>query len=393
MIFFNINNFDLLLIFLIFGDQFVCSNCCEPETLTRNGECGYSPDNNEIKDCGCKVNRECLSDIHKNAHKPSTDLHRNDLELHLEQDKLLESEKVKSEIQRLNHMVYIPGGTFTMGSNKPVFVADGEMPARQISLNSFYLDKYEVSNAEFDKFVKDQNYVTEAEKFGNSFVMEMYISEETKKKIKQMVAAAPWWLPVEGADWQHPEGPDSNITNRMNHPVTHVSWNDAVAFCKWAGKRLPTEAEFEYACKGGKSDRLFPWGNSLNPKGENWMNIWQGNFPTFNSGEDGYVGTCPVTAFPEQNKFGLKNIIGNVWEWTEDWWETKHTTKEKKNPKGPDHGTDKVKKGGSYMCHKSYCYRYRCVARSQNTPDSSAANLGFRCAKDLQQDYLQKEEL
>ncbi|KAH9518951.1 Formylglycine-proteinrating enzyme [Bulinus truncatus] len=340
------------------------------------------------------MNRENLHVIHNQDADVDTNMQPNNNNVNDDTNMIKEGKLNLGNVKipRTNQMLYIPGGTFTMGTNEPVFIADGEMPARQVTLDAFYFDKYEVSNAEFGRFVEDQKYITEAEKFGNSFVMELYISEETKQKITQMVAAAPWWLPVEGANWQHPEGPDSNITYRMDHPVSHVSWNDALAYCKWAGKRLPTEAEFEYACKGGKSDRLFPWGNNLNPKGEHWMNIWQGNFPNINSGDDGFVGSCPVTAFPAQNKFGLKNIIGNVWEWTQDWWEVKHTPEEKTNPKGPSTGTDKVKKGGSYMCHKSYCYRYRCVARSQNTPDSSAANLGFRCASNVLTVYLQKEE-
>lgn len=295
---------------------------------------------------------------------------------------------------RTNQMLFIQGGTFNMGTDEPVFAADGEMPSRKVTVDSFYMDEYEVSNAEFKRFVDAKKYKTEAEKFGNSFVMDLYISEETKAKITQMVAAAPWWLPVDGADWRHPEGPDTNILNRMDHPVLHVSWNDANDYCKWAGKRLPTEAEFEYACRGGKEDRLFPWGNNLTPKGEHWMNIWQGDFPNTNTEEDGYGTTAPVTAFPKQNKFGLRNIVGNVWEWTQDWWETKHSSEPKTNPTGPPTGVDKVKKGGSFQCHKSYCYRYRCVARSQNTPDSSASNLGFRCASSRLPEYLkEKDEL
>ncbi|XP_064154799.1 formylglycine-generating enzyme isoform X2 [Anguilla rostrata] len=276
-------------------------------------------------------------------------------------------------------MVLIPAGEFLMGTNNPEIPQDGEGPERRVHLDQFYIDIHEVSNQEFQKFVNATNYVTEAEKFGDSFVFEGLLSEAVKSQISQAVAAAPWWLPVKGANWRHPEGPDSTITDRLDHPVLHVSWSDATAYCTWAGKRLPTEAEWEYACRGGLSDRLFPWGNKLHPKGQHYANLWQGEFPVQNTGEDGYTRTSPVMSFPA-NGYGLYNMVGNAWEWTSDWWSIHHTTDELHNPKGPAAGHDRVKKGGSYMCHKSYCYRYRCAARSQNTPDSSASNLGFRCA-------------
>nr|XP_006009343.2 PREDICTED: sulfatase-modifying factor 1 isoform X2 [Latimeria chalumnae] len=247
---------------------------------------------------------------------------------------------------RTKPMVLIPAGVFTMGTADPGIPQDGEGPPRRVHLNEFYMDAYEVSNAEFEIFVKATGHVTEAEKFGDSFVFEGLLSEKVKNDITQAVAAAPWWLPVKGANWKYPEGPDSNISNRF-----------------------------------------FPWGNKLQPKGQHYTNIWQGEFPTQNTGEDGYTGTAPVTALPP-NGYGLHNMVGNAWEWTADWWTVRHTTDETYSPKGPTSGTDRVKKGGSYMCHKSYCYRYRCAARSQNTPDSSASNLGFRCVADNLPGYL-----
>ncbi|XP_012270698.1 sulfatase-modifying factor 1 [Orussus abietinus] len=283
--------------------------------------------------------------------------------------------------RKSNHkeMVLINGGTFAIGTNEPIFVADGEGPKRNVVLDSFFIDKYEVSNRDFEIFVSSTVYKTEAEKFGDSFVFEGLLSENVKSSIDEAVAQAPWWLPVKNATWQHPEGLDSDISDRMDHPVIHVSWNDATAYCKWLGKRLPTEAEWEATCRGGLSDRLYPWGNKLTPNDKHRTNIWQGVFPQNNTAEDGYKGTSPVTKFPP-NKYGIYNIVGNVWEWTSDWWSVRHPEEEQINFKGPPSGTDKVKKGGSYLCHESYCYRYRCAARSQNTPDTSAGNLGFRCA-------------
>lgn len=286
---------------------------------------------------------------------------------------------------RPNQLVFIQGGVFTMGTDDQILPQDGEGPARRVEISGFYMDQYEVSNREFAEFVKDTGYVTEAENFGDSFVLEILLSEEVKARITQAVANAPWWLPVEGASWRNPEGEGTMVEDRMDHPVVHVSWNDAVTFCQWAGKRLPTEAEWEYAARAGLKDRLFPWGNNPMPRGQHWMNVWQGDFPTENTGDDGYIGTAPVHTFPP-NKFGLYNMAGNVWEWTSDWWTTRHTPEFRKDPRGPPAGKEKVKKGGSYMCTPQYCYRYRCAARSQNTPDSSASNLGFRCARGTQED-------
>nr|XP_055238139.1 formylglycine-generating enzyme isoform X1 [Gorilla gorilla gorilla] len=249
-------------------------------------------------------------------------------------------------------MVPIPAGVFTMGTDDPQIKQDGEAPARRVTIDAFYMDAYEVSNTEFEKFVNSTGYLTEAEKFGDSFVFEGMLSEQVKTNIQQAVAAAPWWLPVKGANWRHPEGPDSTILHRLDHPVLHVSWNDAVAYCTWAGKRLPTEAEWEYSCRGGLHNRLFPWGNKLQPKGQHYANIWQGEFPVTNTGEDGFQGTAPVDAFPP-NGYGLYNIVGNAWEWTSDWWAVHHSAEETLNPKGPPSGKDRVKKGGSYMCHRA----------------------------------------
>lgn len=282
----------------------------------------------------------------------------------------------------VNEYIELPGGVFSMGSDEvPSGMAqDGESPMRQVRVAGFYIQKYEVSNAEFASFVSEIGHVTEAENFGDSFVLENLLSEGVKVGITQAVKDAPWWLPVKSASWFQPEGMDSSIDSRGDHPVVHVSWNDAVAFCEWGGGRLPTEAEWEYAARGGLEGRLFPWGNNPTPKGEYWMNIWQGEFPVQNTLEDSFLATAPVDSY-HPNKYGLFNMAGNVWEWVSDWWTIRHSRDLAENPQGPQSGKDKVKKGGSYMCHRDYCYRYRCSARSMNTPDSSASNLGFRCAK------------
>lgn len=244
------------------------------------------------------------------------------------------------------------------------------------------LDMAEVSNAQFAEFVADTSFVTESETFGWSFVFELALDPTVAAKITQAVQGAEWWLPVQGAYWKEPEGPGTDVlkTNRSDHPVVQVSWNDAKAYCEWRGARLPTEAEWEFGARAGGTG-LFPWGNDLTPDGAHRANIWQGDFPKVNTADDGFKFTNPVNALPAQNQLGLKNMIGNVWEWVEDWWTVDHPTGGVTDPQGPRRGTEKTKKGGSYMCHKSFCYRYRSAARHKNTPDSATSNNGFRCAR------------
>ncbi|MBB5173824.1 formylglycine-generating enzyme family protein [Texcoconibacillus texcoconensis] len=281
-------------------------------------------------------------------------------------------------------MAHIAGGTFTMGTDDEVgYEADGEGPPREVKVSPFYIDIHQVSNREFAAFVEETKYMTEAERFGWSFVFYQFVSDEVKRTVKQVVPQTPWWLVVEGASWLAPEGPDSSIEDRMDHPVIHVSWNDALAYCKWAGKRLPTEAEWEFAARGGLEQKRYAWGDELTPDGEHRCNIWQGEFPKTNTGDDGYVGTAPVDAYAP-NGYGLKNVAGNVWEWCADWFSpTYHQQDVRVDPKGPGFGTSRVIRGGSYLCHESYCNRYRVAARSSNTPDSSTGNTGFRCVKDI----------
>jgi sulfatase modifying factor 1 len=279
-------------------------------------------------------------------------------------------------------MISLAGSIFRMGTDyNRGFPADGEGPVRSVSLSPFEIDTYPVTNADFGAFVSATNYRTEAELFGWSFVFWAHISEDKfAAVVEDTVAGAPWWCKVPGATWNHPEGPGSGVESRQNHPVVHVSWHDAAAYAAWASKSLPTEAQWEYAARGGLEQKLYPWGDELTPEGKHLCNIWQGGFPVNDTAEDGYAGSCPVDSFPP-NGNGLYSVTGNVWEWCADWFDNHFSTQLLQDPDGPSTGQAKVMKGGSFLCHASYCNRYRVAARTSNTPDSSASNVGFRCVR------------
>ncbi len=279
-------------------------------------------------------------------------------------------------------MVHLSGGSFLMGTEETTgFPQDGEGPVREVTLTPFLIDSYPTTNEEFAQFVDATGYKTEAESFGWSFVFWSHIPEARfEELVEDTVAAAPWWCKVNGATWVAPEGPGSSISKRLRHPVVHVSWNDAQAYCTWAGKRLLTEAEWEYAARGGLVQKLYPWGDKLRPNGEHRCNIWQGEFPKQDTADDGFAGSCPVDAFPS-NGYELYSMTGNTWEWCADWFSADfHRNGLNNDPQGPSRGSARVMKGGSFLCHKSYCNRYRVAARTSQTPDSSTSNIGFRCA-------------
>ncbi|CAE7692564.1 Sumf1 [Symbiodinium pilosum] len=317
-------------------------------------------------------------------------------------------------------MVEIPAGRFHMGERKErvQFPQDGEGPVRPVQMSGFWMDRFEVSNRKWQDFVQETGYLTDSERLGDSFVAELYLSDAVNAAIDKKVDAVPWWLPVPNASWHKPEGSDSALSgansrygDRWNHPVVHISWNDAEAYCRWRNASLPTEAQWEYAARGGLEGKLYPWGDtkygneSKEIKPRHRMNIWQGTFPKENTAKDGYLKTAPVDAYGPQNDWGLYNLVGNVWEWTSDWYSPVHFLTEKNkdtglvDPKGPEIEEldelvemgylkkdssgqyEKIKKGGSFMCHKSYCYRYRICARSHLTADGAAHHTGVRCAR------------
>jgi formylglycine-generating enzyme len=274
--------------------------------------------------------------------------------------------------------VVLDGGEFAMGDGTGDGNAgDGETPVHRVRLAPYSIDASSVTNADFDRFAEATGYRTEAEIFGFSAVFHLALAAEPDE-VMGPAAGTPWWAGVQGADWRHPGGSRSDLEGLDDHPVVHVSWNDAVAYCRWAGRRLPTEAEWEFASRGGLEGARYPWGDDLRDDGEWRCNIWQGQFPGVNTEDDGYLTTAPVRSF-EPNGFGLWQTVGNVWEWCADWFGPRYYKfSPDADPQGPSLGAARVMRGGSYLCHDSYCNRYRNSARSSNTPESSMGNTGFR---------------
>lgn len=273
----------------------------------------------------------------------------------------------------------VPGGAALVGTDLPKIPVDEEGPCRSKRLDPFRIMETAVTNEMFAAFVGETGYVTEAEHFGWSFVFYKHVSDAVLET--QAVVGTQWWRKVEGAFWRLVNGPKSDSDWHPDHPVVHVSWNDARAFARWAGGRLPTEAEWEHAARGGLGDVPYPWGEK-EPNDEDFQpcNIWQGRFPEENTGMDGYRATAPAKSF-EPNGFGLYNMCGNVWEWTSEPLKIRSLSKGARGHAKKVRGA-KLLKGGSFLCHKSYCFRYRIAARTGTTPDSTTAHQGFRLVFD-----------
>lgn len=289
----------------------------------------------------------------------------------------LASEVTQKELR--SRLKPIPGGIFEMGTRRSSFADDLDSPRRKVKLSGYRMSPTAVTNAEYAHFVSETGYETVAEQEGWSFVFHLLLDDATK--YTEFPASVPWWRKVDGSCWSAPEGPGSDITSRGDHPVVHIAWYDALAYCNWSGLLLPTEAQWERAARGGIANRKFPWGDELMPGGKYAMNTFQGQFPMHNSADDGWIGTAPVDAF-QPNGFGMFNMTGNVWEWVADRFGPLPAAGKLPplDPTGGAEGYARVQRGGSYLCHISYCDRYHVHSRTRNDPDSSTGNCGFRVA-------------
>ena len=279
-----------------------------------------------------------------------------------------------------SHDIAIPGGRSHVGIDNPAIPKDGEGPVRFVKLSPFSLEAQTVTIRRFAEFVDATGYVSEAERFGWSAVFAGLAPKDAV--VMGSAPATPWWLRIDGAYWRKPEGPGSSIEDRLDHPVTQVSLADAMAFAEWVGGRLPSEAEWERAAHGGVVGRKFVWGEEEPTDTKIFCNIWQGRFPDNNTCVDGYMGTAPAQSF-EPNEGGFYNMAGNVWEWTSDPYRIRSLSRHAKQRNAAAiEANERLLKGGSFLCHYSYCYRYRIAARMALSPDSAASNVGFRVAYD-----------
>ena len=298
-------------------------------------------------------------------------------------------------------MVWVTGGEFDQGSDEEMF--QDARPIHRVSVDGFWMDATEVTNADFKRFADETKYVTVAERVPRAedypgALPEMLVPGSVvfspPKKAVPLNNHFQWWNYVKGASWRHPEGPGSSIAKRMDHPAVHIAFEDAEAYAKWAGKRLPTEAEWEFAARGGLAGKKYPWGDEFRPNGKYMANTFQGHFPDKNTAEDGYVATNPVKAFPP-NGYGLFGMAGNVWEWVSDWYRPDYYARLSgaggvaRNPPGPSDSFDpsepgvqkRVQKGGSFLCTDQYCSRYMPGGRGKGAPDTGTNHLGFRLVR------------
>jgi formylglycine-generating enzyme required for sulfatase activity len=324
--------------------------------------------------------------------------------------------KTEEQISQIPGMVWIPGGIYDMGaSDSDRMALSHEKPKHTVKVDGFYMDETEVTNAQFSRFIEATNYITTAERpvdwelikqqlppgtpkpHDSLLLPGSLLFKKTKESVPNLYDFSQWWRWTNGANWKQPEGKGSSIDGKDNHPVVHVSYEDAMAYCHWAGRRLPTEAEWEFAARGGKRDKIYFWGD-LTDKLSSYVNSWEGEFPVDNTQADGFEKSAPVKTYPP-NGYGLYEISGNVWEWTSDWYSSQYYQYCKENsitnnPKGPNEAfnpnnpyiDERIIRGGSFLCNASYCASYRVSSRMATDPNTSLEHLGFRTVMDLKKE-------
>jgi len=338
--------------------------------------------------------------------------HLNEKKAYKIDDKILEDSLCCVQGESAMRMAYIPGGVFSMGSSHLEIALKRELPQHKVKINAFYMDIHEVTNAQFSAFVEATNYITIAEREIDWEIIKKQFPKNTIKpdadalqpgsmvfvasnEIFNLIDISQWWRWIKGANWKHPYGPESNIIGKEQEPVVHICYHDALAYAKWCGKRLPTEAEWEWAARGGLKDKIYPWGNMSVEEGIPRCNYWTGIFPVKNTKEDGFIGVAPVMQY-EPNGYGLYDMAGNVWEICEDWYDENYYSTINKyeiqdNPKGPETWNyplepldpKRVIRGGSFLCNDSYCSSYRVSARMPYSQETGMSHTGFRCVKDI----------